>query len=244
MQKLLHNNVAFICCNEKHLPQALFLNMDGNTTQTERTRIQLEASVPLKKNLWQQTIKAKINNQAALLKMEGKAYENILYWSDKVNSGDTNNYEARAAAHYWGAIFQPYIPHFTRGRFEAPPNSLLNYGYAILRAVVARSLTASGLFLSLGIHHKNKYNAFCLADDIMEPYRPFVDQVVLRLVKDGCLELDQEAKKALLNIPMIDVSQQNQASPLMVAMQQTSASVFQCMAGHDRKIKYPEFFNE
>ena len=248
MQKLIDNNVAVISCDAKHMPQAMFLNLEGNSLQTERTRIQLEASEPLKKNLWQQTIKAKILNQASVLQQENKDCKKMLYWAEHVNSGDPDNYEARAAAYYWNSLFAPYVDNFVRGRYEAYPNNLLNYGYAILRAVVARALVGSGLFLSLGIYHRNKYNAFCLADDIMEPYRPLVYRLVLDIVKEKHAEsagehtlLDQESKKKLLQIPVIDVMMQEESSPLMMAMRQTSASLFHCMAGHQRKIKYPSF---
>jgi len=241
--KLLHNNVAMVTCNEKHLPQGLMLNLEGNHIQTERFTAQINASVPLKKNLWQQTIKAKIINQAYLLKQQGVKVENMKYWAGKVGSGDPENYEARAAAYYWENLFKTEIDDFTRGRFDPEPNNLLNYGYAILRAVIARNLVGSGMLPTLGIHHRNKYNAYCLADDIMEPYRPFVDQLVLNLLQQqtDIYELSTEIKQALLQIPVVDVVVNEKRSPLMVASQQTTASLYQCFAGTTRKIKYPGF---
>ena len=241
--KLLYNNVAVVTCNERHLPQGLMLNLEGNHVQTERFTAQIEASLPLKKNLWQQTVRAKILNQAWLLQAQGVEIANMKYWADKVGSGDAENLEGRAAAYYWKNLFNDHINDFTRGRFDAEPNNLLNYGYAILRAVIARNLVGSGMLPTLGIHHRNKYNAYCLADDIMEPYRPFVDNVVLDLIKErqDIYALNKEIKQALLQIPVVDVNINGKSSPLMVASQQTTASLYKCFAGATRKIKYPCF---
>ncbi len=254
--KLLHNNVALITCDERHLPQGLMLNLDGNTIQQERFNDQIKATLPLKKQLWQQTIKAKIQNQRALLIKEGfsngethktEKLENMLYWADSVKSGDPDNYEARAAAFYWKTIFSGTITDFKRGRYEGEPNNLLNYAYAIVRAVTARSLVASGLLPTLGIHHHNKYNAYALADDIMEPYRPFADAIVKDIVDRHYtpdwelhgFELTPEIKREILKIPAIDVIIDGDKSPLMIAMQRTTASLYSCFAGSSRKILYP-----
>jgi CRISPR-associated protein Cas1 len=181
MEALLENNAAIVTCNESHLPIGMHLPLVGNTTQTERMRYQIEASLPLKKQLWQQTISAKIQNQAAVLKqVRGTEVRNMLKWASEVKSGDSENLEARAAVYYWQNAF-PMIENFTRSREGVSPNNLLNYGYAILRAIVARALVSSGLLTTLGIHHRNKYNPFCLADDVMEPYRPYVECLVMRL---------------------------------------------------------------
>jgi len=168
--------------------------------------------------------------------------KNMLAWVDIVKSGDSDNLEARAAAYYWANMF-PDIPEFRRGREGVPPNNLLNYGYAILRAVVARSLVGSGLLPTLGIHHHNRYNAYCLADDIMEPYRPFVDKLVVEIVDSGedITELSKLIKSKLLNIPVLDVQINNQRSPLMIAVGLTTASLAKCYLGEVRKISYPSF---
>lgn len=250
--RLLDNNAALITCNERHMPQGLMLNLEGNTLQQERFSVQTEASLPLKKQLWQQTIKAKINNQrATLLLTHVNGFENDLenmsYWSDSVRSGDPDQYEARAAAFYWKHLFADIIEKFKRGRFELDPNNLLNYGYAILRAITARSLVASGLLPTFGIHHHNKYNAYALADDIMEPYRPYVDVIVRDLVEkyyapeweEEGFELSPEIKKELLQIPVLDVMIDGEKSPLMLAMQRTTTSLFHCYAGNNRKLLYP-----
>lgn len=243
MEKLLENNCALITCNSKRMPYGLMLPLACNTTQTERYRNQIEASLPLKKQLWQQTVEAKINNQAHVLSTTtGAVVKNMHKWRSDVKSGDPDNYEARAAVYYWANLF-PSIDGFVRSREGNPPNNLLNYGYAVLRAVVARSLVASGLLPTLGIHHRSKYNAYCLADDIMEPYRPYVDKLVIEIMQNSSdlSEITKEHKSELLNIPVLDVIINNKRSPLMVAMQQTTASLAQCFMGEVRKIKYPSF---
>lgn len=182
LAELMDNNCAVITCDSQRLPTGLFLPLAGNTVQNERFRLQLDASLPLKKQLWQQTIVAKIMNQAAMLHYTtGEDHKNMMKWSDSVRSGDTENMEARAAVYYWKTVF-PDNPYFVRDHEGSGANALLNYGYAILRAVVARALVASGLLPTLGIHHHNRYNAYCLADDIMEPYRPYVDKVVFDIL--------------------------------------------------------------
>ncbi len=242
IEELLDNNCAVISCNSDHLPIGLMLPLSGNTTQSERFRDQIGSSLPLKKQLWQQTIQYKIRNQAAILKScRGTEIRNMMVWASDVKSGDSDNLEARAAAYYWKCIF-PSITSFTRDKDGCPPNNLLNYGYAILRAVVARSLVSSGLLPTLGIHHHNRYNAYCLADDIMEPYRPYVDKLVIDLVDSGIdiTSITKEIKQTLLSIPVLDVIISGQRSPLMIAVGQTTASVYRCFSGESRKIVYPE----
>ncbi len=241
LEALLANNCAVVTCNDNHLPVGMHLPLVGNTTQTERMRYQIEASLPLKKQLWQQTIISKIQNQAAVLKqMRGVEVRNMQKWASEVKSGDSNNLEARAAVYYWQNAF-PTITDFVRTREGLSPNNLLNYGYAILRAIVARALVSSGLLTTLGIHHRNKYNPFCLADDIMEPYRPFVDKLVMQLFDQNpnCDELTKEQKIALLQIPVLDVTINGKRSPLMIAVSTTTASLQKCYAGEIRKIIYP-----
>lgn len=242
IEKLLENNCALITCGSNRMPVGLMLPLCGNTTQNERFRSQLNISLPLQKQLWQQTVQYKIHNQASVLGgMRGTIVKNMQAWVKEVKSGDPDNLEARAAAYYWRNLF-PEIPDFTRDRGGCPPNNLLNYGYAILRAVVARSLVISGLLPTLGIHHHNRYNAYCLADDIMEPYRPYVDELVVKIVDSGvdCSELTKEIKSQLLTIPVIDVVINGERSPLMIAVGQTTASLYKCFSGELRKIMYPE----
>jgi CRISPR-associated endonuclease Cas1 len=242
IESLLENNVAIITCDKNHLPVGLMLPLEGNQTQSERFRNQIQASLPLKKQLWQQTIATKIANQSLVLaKHRTVNIKNMEYWASAVKSGDADNHEARAAAYYWGNLF-PEIPEFRRERDGIAPNALLNYGYAILRGVIARSLVSSGLLPTFGIHHHNRYNAYCLADDIMEPYRPVVDHIVVELVKqqkhNDILSLD--IKRELLSIPQADVVINGQRSPLFVAASLTTASLYKCFSGELRKIAYPE----
>jgi CRISPR-associated protein Cas1 len=239
IEKLTYQNAAIVCCSQQHLPLSLISPLSGHTEYNERLRFQLEATTPLKKNLWQQTIIAKINNQANGLAILDTQNDKLRKWSKEVLSGDSTNKEANAAAFYWERFFD--LPNFYRGQNGDPPNNLLNYGYAILRALCARSLIGSGMLPALGIHHANKYNAYCLADDIMEPYRPFVDQVVFSIVEQhGSIEkLTREIKQKLLIIPAIDVTIDGKKSPLMVAMSRTTHSLYECYAGVSRKILYP-----
>lgn len=237
LEALLENNAAVITCDSSRMPVGLMLPLCGNTTQNERFRDQLGASSPLKKQLWQQTIQAKIANQAAVLKeCRGAEVRNMLRWVNDVRSGDADNLEARAAAYYWANMFS----NFKRWREGEPPNNLLNYGYAILRAIVARGLVSSGLLPTLGIHHHNRYNAYCLADDIMEPYRPYVDKLVVGMFDSGIVSLDKSAKAELLSIPVLDVIINGQRSPLMIAVGLTTSSLYKCFSGESRKIVYPE----
>lgn len=241
LEALLENNCAIITCDSKSMPVGLMLPLCGNTTQNERFRQQLDASLPLLKQLWQQTVRAKIENQASVLQeCSGGEIRCMKVWADDVKSGDSNNLEARAAAYYWKNLFP--IKDFTRDREGVPPNNLLNYGYAILRAIVARGLVASGLLPTLGIHHHNRYNAYCLADDIMEPYRPYVDRLVYNMINQDVdyTELTKELKAQLLTIPTLETNIGGKRSPLMVAVGQTTASLYKCFSGELRKISYPD----
>jgi CRISPR-associated protein Cas1 len=249
LNKLANNNVAVLVCNESHLPVALLQNLDGNTLQSQRYKEQLEATEPLKKQLWQQTIKQKIKNQAAVMSYANASYAPALMrWSDEVLSGDSTNVEGKAAVHYWKYVFAELITeypedakHFVRDRIGAPPNDLLNYGYAVLRAITARALVSTGLMATLGIHHRNQYNAYCLADDIMEPYRPVVDKCVIDILKNNETPslMDPSIKRQLLQIPVLDVALDGKNSPLMVAMSRTTSSLQKCYSGELRKVLYP-----
>lgn len=245
LEALLENNCAVITCDNHSLPVGLMLPLYGNSTQNERFRYQLDASQPLRKQLWQQTIKAKIENQAAVLSAcSDIPIKNMKRWADDVRSGDPDNVEGHAAAYYWRYFFNNItgLENFTRNREGMAPNNLLNYGYAILRAVVARALVTSGLLPTLGIHHHNRYNAYCLADDIMEPYRPYVDELVFAIVKEqgvDNLQLTTTLKAQLLSIPTLDVVIGGKRSPLMVAATQTTASLYKCFSGELRRIAYP-----
>ena len=239
---LLQNTTALITCDDRRMPTGLFLPLQGNTVQNERFRSQLEASQPLRKQFWQQTVRAKIENQAAVLRLYTvKSVARMYTMADNVKSGDSDNFEAQAAVYYWKNVFTD-IPTFIRDQNGDPPNNLLNYGYAILRAVVARALVSSGLLPVYGIHHHNRYNPYCLADDIMEPYRPYVDMQVLHIMQqyeEIPENLPKEIKRDLLSIPVVDTMIGGKKRPLMIAVSETTASLAKCFAGELRKISYP-----
>lgn len=237
---LLANNVAIVTSNDKHLPVGLMLPLDGNTLQSERFRAQIDASEPLKKQMWQQTVTAKILGQAHVLSLQRIEHGNMFAWAKNVRSGDTDNLEARAAAYYWRNMFEKDT--FIRDPQGLPPNNLLNYGYSVVRAMMARALVGAGLLPTFGIHHHSRYDAYCLADDIMEPYRPFVDIKVLDMWQSGGVtsDISSEQKRELLSITTMDVMINGHRSPMMLAIQATAQSVQKCFSGEARKIVYPD----
>jgi len=241
IESLLANNAALVTCDKTHHPTGLMLNLAGNNLQSAKFQAQVNAPAPLVKQLWRQTVRAKIINQALLLRRLGKEAGNLIKWAGDVKSGDPENLEARAAAYYWKNLF-PQIAEFRREREGVPPNNLLNYAYAILRATIARNLVGSGLLPTLGIHHRNQYNHYCLADDIMEPFRPFADGLIIEIVHNGedYRELSNSIKKQLLGLPSVDTLFNSERSPLMVAAQRTTASLAKCFEGSSKKLLYPE----
>lgn len=240
MNALEAHKCALITCSASHMPSGLFLPLDAHSLQSERFQTQIEATLPLKKQLWRQTVRMKIQNQARVLEeVYAQPQANMLAWVKQVRSGDPDNLEARAAAYYWANLF-PSLPKFTREREEAAPNALLNYGYALLRAVVARSLVSVGLLPTLGIHHHNRYNAYCLADDIMEPYRPYVDKFVQEIYEREYPEsLTKDIKHRLLTIMEQDVVIDGITHPLSIATSLTASSLVRCFEGSSKQIDYP-----
>jgi len=241
LSKLSANNVSVIFCDNKHMPQSMLLNLESHHLQHKHFQNQINASEPLKKQLWQQVIKTKITNQAFVLEKLDINSSPLKYYASKVLSGDSDNREAVAAAYYWKHLFDF---DFKRERYGLYPNLFLNYGYIILRAALARALSGSGLLNTLGIHHHNKYNAFCLADDIMEPYRPLIDMKVLEIIKNfDEHDLITPIKAALLKVLTQTVYFEDRKSPLMVALSTTTSSLQQCFGGQARKIVYPNLWN-
>ena len=240
MQVLAEANIAVVFCDPRHHPSSMLLHLDTHHIQAERFKAQVNASEPMKKQLWQQTIKAKIRNQARVLELAGQKSLALLNLANKVTSGDTGNCEAQAARIYFRALFGET---FIRDREGPPPNPSLNYGYTILRAAVARSLVGSGLLVTLGIHHHNKYNSFALADDIMEPFRPFNDWLIYQQIRSipEYHHLTKERKQEFLQLLHSDCSWNGQTSPLDVAIESVSANLAKCFEGSAKKLVYPEF---
>lgn len=236
LNALSDNNVAVIFCGDNRLPNAMLMNLDSNRTQGESFRAQIEASEPLKKGVWKQVVEAKIRNQAALLKKLGKDGDKLKPYYSNVKSGDTDNREGVAAKIYWSELFGD---GFVRSREGDAPNNLLNYGYTLLRAAVARALMGSGLLPALGVFHRNRYNAFPLADDIMEPYRPYVDEIVYNMYINGVDELDNDVKSQLLHVLFADTVFSKVTRPLDIGLTMTTASLAKCYMGSSKKIIYP-----
>lgn len=238
--ELLRYGAAVVLCAGNHHPAGMLLALEGNTIQTERFRAQIEANGPLKKRLWKQIVRAKIRHQALVLGRGGEGYKGLMELRRQVRSGDAANIEARASRLYWEYFISGI--RFRRDREGAGPNNLLNYGYMVMRAAVARALVSAGLHPSIGIHHRNRYNAFCLADDIVEPFRGFVDRKVKEIAEGGDFdgELDQRMKARLLEILYEEVSVGGVKGPLMVRLHAVAASLVRVFEGEQREIDLPK----
>lgn len=238
LNELVNNNVCVIICDSKGMPSSMLMGLENNATQAESLKYQLDVSEPAKKQAWKQLIEQKIKNQSFVLDKVGAFNHNLKAFYTTVLSGDSSNREGIAARQYWTHLFGK---GFKREREGFAPNNLLNYGYAILRAATARALMGSGLLPALGIFHRNRYNAFPLADDIMEPYRPYVDEIVFNAAEEGLLELDKETKARLLNLLFTDVKIGKVTRPLTNALTITSASLLKYYKGETKKLTLPVF---
>jgi CRISPR-associated protein Cas1 len=239
--ELLGHGAAVVICGRDHHPTGMFLPIEANTVQTERYRHQINAKEPLKKQLWKQLIAAKIRHQAKVIGHDTHTGKTLLAMSKKVRSGDPDNVEAQASRKFWESFLGEV--NFRRNADGPAPNNMLNYGYTAMRAAVARALCSAGLLPSLGIHHCNRYNAFCLADDVLEPFRGFVEGRV-RDVWMGMGErpdkLDQQTKARLLELLQEPVSIAGFTGPLIVGLHRTAASLQRCFAGEQKEIELPE----
>ena len=240
INELTDNNCALIFCNEKHLPFSMTMPLDCNETQSQLFSAQINAKLPVKKKCWKQIVEFKIKNQGLVLKKYDLDFTRLVDFSKCVKSGDPTNMESQAAKFYWDNLFGK---KWYRDRFGDFPNNYLNYGYAILRAATARALVGSGLLPTLGIHHHNKYNAYCLADDLMEPYRPFIDDEVIEYISTNPdeKELGLEFKKRILQVLVRDVKMGNLTRPMMVALSMTSSSLANALSNESEKLKLPDF---
>lgn len=195
-------NIGVVFCDEKHMPVSMLMDFESNTLQTKRFRSQLSATIPTNKQIWKQIVEAKIKNQSLLLEKMGHGKSLMANYYQNVHSGDTTNREAIAAKFYWKTLMGK---DFIRDRYGEAPNALLNYGYSLLRSMVARSLMNAGLLPMLGVFHHNCYDSYPLADDMMEPYRPYIDYRVVLLMKNGIMEVCRESKKFLLELFYQDI---------------------------------------
>ena len=238
--ELLRCGAAIVLCAGDHHPAGMLLPIESNTLQTERFRQQIEAKEPVKKRLWKQVVRAKIKHQAKLVGKDSDIYKSLMALRDRVRSGDPENIESQASKRFWTAYLQGI--DFHRNINGAPPNNMLNYGYMVMRAAVARALCSAGLLPSLGIHHRNRYNAFCLADDMLEPFRGFVEYKVREICEgEGIVdELEQRIKARLLEVLYEPVTIGGFKGPLMVGLHRTMASLQRCFAGEQKYLDLPE----
>jgi CRISPR-associated protein Cas1 len=236
LNALSDNNVAVVFCDRNHLPASMLLNLDSHSTQSERFRDQIAASLPLKKHIWQQIVTAKIRNQSMILNKLGKNGDLLRPLYMNVKSGDSDNKEGTAARLYWRELLGK---NFVRDKDGADLNSLLNYGYAILRASVARALMGAGLLPILGVFHRNRYNAFPLADDVMEPFRPFVDEIVFNLAEANLYTLTKETKASLIKGVYCDTQYDTIIRPLDIGLSFTCASLARCFAKEQKQLDLP-----
>ena len=232
------NNAAIIFCNEKHLPYSIILPIsDGHTLHQKVLRMQIEAKKHLTKKIWKQVVQQKIVEQERTLSLAGTDAAVLARLSLKVKSGDAENHEAQAAQYYWPRLFGR---SFRRDYEAAGVNTLLNYGYAVVRALIARAIVAGGLHPAIGIHHHNQYNSLCLADDLMEPFRPWVDWLVYQIwIENKNTKIDKDTKQNMLRLLSEAVQINKKTMPLMVACHYLIADFKRCLDGSITRLKYP-----
>ena len=243
IQELQDNKVAFIICNNKHMPTGLMLPIDGNSIQHERIHLQVKINQTLKGSLWKQIILQKIKNQSVVLESLSIDSNRLKILSKNISSGDKTNREAHASIYYWKNIFKENVDNFKRDKDGNSPNNFLNYGYTILRTIMAKNIVSAGLSPTIGIFHKNQFNAFCLADDLKEPFRPFVDKIVCDILKtNGVSEfLTKEHRKTLLQISTLEVKSAGRITSLTLATQNLVNSFVAVLKKEQKKLDFPEF---
>jgi len=236
LNALVENEVQVVICNSKGMPSAMIHSMNSNNLQGETLRAQISCGEVLKKQLWKQVVEAKIKNQASLLNSVGEDGNILKPFYSNVRSGDIDNREGIAARIFFQHLFGD---NFVRNRDEPGINALLNYGYSILRAATCRAIVSSGLLPAIGIHHHNRSNAYPLADDLMEPFRPFVDGVVYDLIMCGKMELSKEVKGEIISILYADTLYENIKRPLSVGLSMTTASLVRCLSKEQNTLSLP-----
>jgi CRISPR-associated protein Cas1 len=221
--KLAERGAMMVLCGANHAPVAMTIPVDGHHAQNARFRAQWDTPKPFMKQAWKAIITAKVRNQASLLLALGQDEgEALSFMADRIRSGDPDNIEAQAARRYWPALMGA---EFRRDRGAEGANALLNYGYTIMRSVVARAVIAAGLHPTIGLHHANRLNAFALADDLVEPFRPLVDAVVRQMLDEGVIGVDREAKARLAALTSADVELAGATSPVLIAAQRLAQSL-------------------
>ena len=239
--ELMAVGATLIVTGPDHLPAGMMLPLDAHHVQTERHRAQIEAAEPVRKRIWQALVMAKIRQQATMLVHFTGQTGGLDAMAHRVRSGDPDNLEAQAAQRYWPRLFGK---DFRRDRDADGINAVLNYGYAVIRAAIARSIVASGLIPSLGVFHKNRSNAFCLADDLFEPYRPFVDWRVKKLHQaasgDQLRVADKPTRAALLALFNEGVAVKGRRLPMLGAIEASATSLARALTGGDKTLALPE----
>ena len=225
-----------VVCGANFRPAAILWSADGHHEQAGRMADQAAASVPLKKRLWTQLVVAKIESQRTTLEALGAEHEGFFLLARKVRAGDPDNVEAQAARRYWPLLFGRA---FRRDRQSEGVNAMLNYAYTVLRAGAARAIMAAGLHPSLGLSHRQRGNAFALADDLMEPFRPLADLLVCDLIRDGHGEVDTTTKPQLARILVTDMSTADGVSPVGACLSRLALSLARCFAGEQKKLDLP-----
>jgi len=240
LASLAENGGIFIICDKKYLPIAMTLPLQSHYIQTQRFLLQANVSLPTRKQLWKQIVQAKVKNQGKLLyKLYGND-QGLLKMAHRVRSGDQDNIEAQASRRYWTTLFND--PSFKRNPQKQDQNRFLNYGYAVLRAIVSRAICSAGLHPSLGLHHHNQYNPFCLADDLMEPFRPFIDRAVVELLKKYPEDhpLDPELKKQILSAITEKININQEKRTIFDSATKTANSLVKVYEGKEKKLILPE----
>ena len=237
MTELARRGVAVVLCGANYLPTAWLWPLEGHHVQAMRMRCQLEASLPLRKRLWQRIVREKIAQQSNVLELLQLNSGSVKAMARRVRSGDPDNVEAQAARKYWPLLFGD---DFRRDRYGGGPNPFLNYGYTVLRAAVARAVVAAGLHPSLGIHHHNRSNPMCMVDDLMEPFRPFVDYTSVRLVAESKKELTPESKQALAEVLTMDMHTERGTTPLQTCIERAAQSLAQSFEAGKPSIVFPD----
>jgi CRISPR-associated protein Cas1 len=238
--QLLSHGAAVVLCGGNHHPAGMLLPIETNTLQTERFRQQIHAKEPVKKRLWKQIVRAKIKHQAKLAGEDTGVYAALMVLRERVRSGDPDNIESQASRKFWPVYLRD--TQFHRDINGRPPNNMLNYGYMVMRAAVARGLCSAGLLPCLGIHHRSRYNAFCLADDMIEPFRGLVEAKVRQICEERVVpdRLDQQIKASLLEVLYEPVTIGGFTGPLMVGLHRTMASLVRCFGGEQKYLDLPE----